>query len=252
MKTGICKLCLKEKPLVKKSHIIPKFMYGGMHDENRSMTAQSLKEKVVRSGKPVQQGIFDKYVLCQSCENDILGSLDRYGANILFQGNGMSATHGIEKDGIKPLFVSGIDYDKFKTFLISILWRAHISANPFFENIDLGVEAEVLRQIVLNTSHVDEGIYKVCIFALKYSPTELHRIVITPMRVTALGADFYAFIINGLAYFINMQRSDEPSFFTKGFLRNGGSVEVHQLDAKLSQWFLRSYFKVGQEGVRQE
>src|SRR6266700_7092076 len=116
MKTGICKLCHEEKQLIKQSHIIPQFMYAGMHDENRSMVGQSLKDKVVRNEKPRQQGYYDKYVLYQHCENDILGSLYRYGANILYQGKGINANHGIEVDGIRSFFVTGINYDKFKTF----------------------------------------------------------------------------------------------------------------------------------------
>jgi len=101
----------------------------------------------------------------------------------------------------------------------------------------------------LNSSHVDENIYKVQIFALKINPAELYRILVTPIRATALGADYFNFIINGFAYFINMQLMDEPSFFAKGFLRNDGSVEVHELEPSLSQWFLRSYFKIPIEGV---
>ena len=78
------------------------------------------------------------------------------------------------------------------------MWRAHISNNPFFENIRLGKNAEPIRQAILNNLHVDESVYKVQMFALKYSSTELFKMVITPIRMTALGADYYTFIINGL------------------------------------------------------
>jgi hypothetical protein len=251
MKPGICKLCLAQRKLIKKSHVIPRFMYGNMFDDGKTVVPQSLKDNVVSSGKTIQTGYYDKYIICQHCENDILGKLDRYGANVLYKGNNdLKANHGPKKDGLRPLFVTGIEYDNFKVFLLSILWRAHISINPFFENIDLAASAEIIRKTVLNNLHVDDSVYRVQIFALKYNPTELQKIVVSPLRIVADGADFYAFIINGVAYLINMQLVDEPSFFAKGFLRNDGSVEVHELDQPLAIWFLRSFFKIGLEGVQ--
>lgn len=225
-------------------------MYTDMIQENIGMSAQSLKDRVVRNEKTIQTGYYDKYILCQQCENEMLGGLDRYGANVIYHGVGVQMDHGKEVDGIRPLFVKGIDYDKFKIFLLSILWRAHISNNPFFENIRLGKDAEPIRQAILNNLHVDESVYKVQMFALKYSSTELFKMVITPIRMTALGADYYTFIINGLVYFINMQLADEPSFFAKGFLRNNGSVVITELNPDLALGFLRSYFKVGPNGLR--
>lgn len=34
---GSCKLCLEEKILLKKSHIIPEFMYKDLYDENHKL-----------------------------------------------------------------------------------------------------------------------------------------------------------------------------------------------------------------------
>ena len=50
----ICKLCLKEKKLLKKSHIIPKFMYKGLFDENHKILVSKVnplkKEKLQSDG----------------------------------------------------------------------------------------------------------------------------------------------------------------------------------------------------------
>ena len=48
-------------------------MYTDMIQENIGMSAQSLKDRVVRNEKTIQTGYYDKYILCQQCENEMLG-----------------------------------------------------------------------------------------------------------------------------------------------------------------------------------
>ena len=41
---GICRLCLEEQALIKKSHIIPEFMYQDLFDENHKFIMTSNKD----------------------------------------------------------------------------------------------------------------------------------------------------------------------------------------------------------------
>src|ERR1700739_2052625 len=81
--TGICQLCKKEKELIKRSHIWPNFMYTGMHDEKGRLY-------VINSQRPnnhhtVQPGAYQQYIFCATCDNEILGKLERYASNSLFR-----------------------------------------------------------------------------------------------------------------------------------------------------------------------
>ncbi|GEM_PF-2942036 len=52
----ICKLCLKDKPLIKKSHIIPDFMYREIYDEDNRIVSyhfQQIKKIIRKSFKQV-------------------------------------------------------------------------------------------------------------------------------------------------------------------------------------------------------
>lgn len=59
---GICNLCLKEKELIKKSHITPEFMYknSGIYDDKHRMLSFD-KEDVLqnRKIKKEQKGVYD-------------------------------------------------------------------------------------------------------------------------------------------------------------------------------------------------
>jgi hypothetical protein len=83
---GICKLCGEEKKLCKQSHIIPNFMYKDLFDEkNRIHKIQSQQGKIEQRGI-CQTGEFDINILCQKCDNSILGKLERYASLILYDG----------------------------------------------------------------------------------------------------------------------------------------------------------------------
>ena len=50
-----CKLCLREKPLIKRSHILPNFLYRLLYDENhtlRTYDMRQLKIQDLRVSKP--------------------------------------------------------------------------------------------------------------------------------------------------------------------------------------------------------
>lgn len=82
---GPCKLCGKHAKLLKKSHIIPNFMYRGLFDESNKMSVVPLDNP---QAKPqfIQTGYFEKYILCGKCDNELLGSLEKYAATLLYGG----------------------------------------------------------------------------------------------------------------------------------------------------------------------
>ena len=58
-------------------------MYNDLFDhDNRMNEIQSKKGTIHRKGTH-QTGEFDKHILCQTCDNDIIGKLDRYASLIL-------------------------------------------------------------------------------------------------------------------------------------------------------------------------
>lgn len=135
-----CKLCLQEKPLIKKSHIIPDFMYKGLFDEKHRISQIDFTNKK-ESFPPT--GIYEGNILCSNCDNKILGSYETYAAKELFK----PTMHGfiealknkvIDFDGNETsVTMSRIEYKKAKLFFLSILWKASISSHRFFKFVNL-------------------------------------------------------------------------------------------------------------------
>lgn len=145
MKNGKCKLCLKEKPLLKKSHIIPDFFYvqAGIYNDSHQIHKIDVQKFLERKHiSYVPTGVYDKDILCQECDNNIIGILETYGRKVLF--GGLSKDEEIRHenfrnpiDGFAYSIFENVNYNKFKLFLLSILWRSAISKNDFFINVDI-------------------------------------------------------------------------------------------------------------------
>ena len=120
----ICKLCQQDKPLIKKSHIIPDFMYQGLFNEKHFIAPVHLKEMKVGKLKPT--GFYDSEILCAECESRIIGKLESYAKLVLFGGKGnpdrfQRITYIETHEGNNLLYFENIDFKKFKMLIILLL-----------------------------------------------------------------------------------------------------------------------------------
>ncbi|VAW81253.1 hypothetical protein MNBD_GAMMA12-1540, partial [hydrothermal vent metagenome] len=109
-----CHLCLHDKPL-KKSHIIPEFVYKSLYDEKHRYHILS----TFKATKTAQQqkGLREP-LLCELCEEK-LSKYERY-VSLIFTG-AIPTTENTNGDLIT---INGLKYKEFKLFALSILWRA--------------------------------------------------------------------------------------------------------------------------------
>ncbi len=162
-----CKLCLKERPLIKKSHIIPRQFFHevsknigkGFGDVSHGDTVGRIYSKKTKS-KQVPSGIHVPNILCEECEQK-LGVFDNYAQTVLLKGK------FIKNDENTLWKLPTVDYKKLKLFFLSILWRSHICNNPFFKEVSLteSLESE-LRKIIIREEPGDENNFP--IFLRKY------------------------------------------------------------------------------------
>ncbi|HEU0080827.1 MAG TPA: hypothetical protein VFQ72_02290 [Candidatus Paceibacterota bacterium] len=152
MKEGTCKLCLEYKKLCKESHIIPKSLYRLLAGENNQLIYIN-EEK----SKPKYNSEYEGGILCENCDNKVIGLLDDYAAKFIygeFPNKGTSGTEWIEgRETVIRENDPSYDYSRFKLFLLSVLWRASISSRPFFQKLKLpSAIEEDLRQRILTGS----------------------------------------------------------------------------------------------------
>jgi hypothetical protein len=188
-----CKLCQKTSPL-RNSHIIPEFVFTSLYDEKHRMNVLSTRKQKPRPFE--QKGLREK-LLCATCETKF-SQLELY-ANTAFDGK------SAERPLAHIIVVKGVDYKKFKLFLLSVLWRASISSLEFFSEVDLGRHEEILRKMILAEDPGASDKYGIVPFAL----VDGHRIetglIMQPSRENMYGQVGYRFIFGGFlwAYFVS-------------------------------------------------
>ncbi|HCW08589.1 MAG TPA: hypothetical protein DGG95_14615 [Cytophagales bacterium] len=228
-------------------------MYFGLFDEVHKTALVDLEEKTPTKRAPT--GIYDSGILCQDCDNRILGTLENYGKKILCTNDSFKNFHEsneiIESGGLKSAIVQVADYIKFKLFLISLLWKMHISKNSFFSQVDLGsIHSENLRKKILNHEKIMETEYEVAIIGIdKKIPDLITSIIGRPRKIKSNSNTYYVSIINGLFFMFNISPIDKLELITKSNLKENGRMLIPFLEGQIAKFF---YDSINQVRVRRD
>lgn len=153
----VCKLCGEETKLIK-SHIIPESFYRDAYTENRGIMVR--KDDY---SKRLPVGIYDKEIVCAGCEKTFQ-KWDEYGYNFF---NKILTTSGkmIQRKGENiALLFNNIKYKELKLFLMSVLWRASVCGDEFFDQILLGSFENILREKIISTDAGTSQEFAILIF----------------------------------------------------------------------------------------
>lgn len=236
-----CKLCQQDKKLLRKSHIISDFLYKEMNlfdnkDHKHRLYEVLLTQDYQIQSKVRQSGGYDKNILCGNCDNKIIGNLERYASLVLFGGVGLSIKPESKESKSIYLGVEGIDYRKFKLFLLSILWRAGISTLPIFQNVNLNEHQEVLRERLLKNDPGDSSEYPCAIFTYLHHPKIPHQMIVEPKVIinNANQAYAYVFLIGGILFIFFTQTEDEDAWVQSCTINEKGKMRVIQMSENLT------------------
>lgn len=179
----------------------------------------------------------------QKCE-ELLSKWERYTSHFLFGSNTHFQT-SFEKrlgpDNIRHIKIRNVDYCKLKLCILSILWRAHVSTNNFFKEINVFENESVIRKMLLENDCKEEDIFTISILGIQGIHNEPLRLLFNP-TVKKMGEGYIAiFLISGFFYFIDLQPKSNFEMFDKIFLRSNGELEVPLLSGHLAKEFLKSF-----------
>ena len=189
-----CKLCNGEDPL-QHSHIIPEFCYKPLYDAKHRLSEYDLTAAPLSSYR--QKG-FREYLFCSKCEKRF-NEYENYFAARWFGSNGLPKSIKTDTEFVT---VSDIDYDKFKFFHLSILYRASVATLPFFESVNLGKNETVIRDFLIDGDAPSEDCFPF-IATLLYFPSsgDVPRdIIVEPVGVRLNGKYTYTFIYAGCSW----------------------------------------------------
>jgi hypothetical protein len=202
----ICKLCGREKKLIK-AHIIPRKLYNPIREAS---SGESPRVYGVGTGKKSQQsqsGIYDTDILCGECDGDLIGPWDNYGQTLLL--SSPSPENYIVDDAGKPAGykIDIFDYNKLKLFFMSILWRAAITSDQFFSQVQLGAWEDKLKKMILAKYPGSENDFSVVLFKYEGDGSE-----ITPNSTKHKldGVNYYRFRIPKYGFLIKVDKRNFP------------------------------------------
>ena len=212
----ICHLCDKNREL-QNSHIIPEFVYKQLYDSKGRFHVLSTLE--CRPRPMEQKGIREK-LLCSECEQQLSG-YEKYAREILMGGVSFQAQH---KGNL--LYLSEIDYHKFKLFMLSILWRSSISTHALFSRINLGPHEDKIKAMI-QANDPGKQLDCPCVIYGLTSKENIHSDLIDqPRRFHTSGHNTYRFIFSGFVWLYFVTSHTLPQLMSEVALSEEGKMII--------------------------
>ena len=230
---GICKLCNEERKLIKKSHIISKFMYQDLYDKNNKPYKFSPNLMALGDHRKLRpsSGEYDSDLLCEKCDNVVIGKYEYYASKALYGGKlpineSPVFNNYINLQDVEFIHCKNINYNKFKLFLLSILWRASISKRNLFSDVDLGIHEDTIRKMIFlnNPKNIDE--YPILLLTYLNDETVYNNIIVQPRIIKEDGRTMYAFIIAGVVYIFHISRNNIPEIFINSTINSNNEMKI--------------------------
>jgi hypothetical protein len=194
-------------------------MYDAKHRFNVLSSSPDHKDRLEQSG------LWER-LLCDECEGRF-SLWERYASQVLSGG----AALNYRRQG-DIVYVSGLDYTKFRLFQLSILWRSHISTLKFFEKVDLGPHAERIR-VLLHAG--DPGRfcrYGTLMFGVRFNGSAMKEVIIQPAVQRLDGHRAVRFVFGGFLWVFLVSSHDIVAPLAKGILQPTGQLLFLNKDAQ--------------------
>lgn len=172
-----------------------------MYDDKHRYKILSTFER--HNPKVSQKGIKER-LLCEDCEKFLNENYEKYANSALKN----MKFEPIEKDINK---VSGLDYKRFKLFLLSILWRAAVSSKIAFEGVTLGPHEEKIRKMIIDGFPDKYYKYGVSFIELLDDNKRNTQFIDSPEMMKHNSIRIFRFVFGGFMWFftVGSHRLDE-------------------------------------------
>lgn len=201
MELGICKLCGVEKELIGESHAIPQFMYREIIGDDKKVYRIGVFAEEIKINKKGSPAPYDKHIFCQQCEG-IFSKYESYAKEAIYGIPNMhfenpQATFYRDINGRPFTIVEKINYKKYKLFLLSLLFKAHVSKQKIFEEVNIGIHIDKIKKMILDGNAGEDYDYPIMHFLQENMRYDL---IIQPLKKVWKGVDCFQFTITKMSY----------------------------------------------------
>ncbi|MCC9019794.1 hypothetical protein [Flavobacterium lipolyticum] len=204
--------------------------------------------------KKTQIEDYDRNILCENCDNKILGGIYEsysqkaiYGGELPIDVSPKCENYQNPNDGAEYSICKNFDYTKIKNFYLSILWRASVTNRPFFNHVNLGKKHEErIRNILLNNEKVSENEYPIVITSFMRANNNLENLIAEPRRIkTKSGLNGYMFLMDSLQFmiYVNSPEHKITEVIKKLSLKENEMITMHLPNGKEVE-FLNTFFNI--------
>lgn len=225
-----CKLCLEEQEL-KQSHIIPEFMYecSGLYDDKHRFVIARRTEEGMQEFEIRQKGLKER-LLCGECE-DRISKWERYARWVIYSPGKSEQVKSVQG---RVVLYENVDYEKFKLFQMSLVWRMSASNLKQFGEVRLGrYHGERARRMLLKGDPGAEDDYPCIMTAIIFDPNdlgkneELRGFWLSPHRDRTRGGHiYYAMFVGGFYYVFTISKHSIPMDIRKLFLNRTNQLPI--------------------------
>ncbi|MBA4311747.1 MAG: hypothetical protein C0417_03860 [Chlorobiaceae bacterium] len=243
-----CALCQNEDAVLCESHIFPEFLYQDVYEgEDHLYYAFSSNSDERASRK--RKGVYEE-LMCRDCES-IIQRYEDYASRVLYGGTQIAVQQSPEM-----ITISELEYARFKLFQISLIWRAGVSKRKEFRNVDLGLHAERMREMLFSSSPGEPYEYGCVLSFLPNAHELMRRMILVPDKAPSkiLGHTCYRAILGGLfwAFFVSNHLQDFPH--REAFFSKEGVLRVFRAAAPAMKFLQQSgsdFMKANSEFIKQ-
>jgi len=221
-------------------------MYKGLFDENHFIAPIDLIQ--FKRKKLLPNGFYDSNILCENCDNKILGKLESYSSIVIWGGKVNSDSYPKYEQKVnhlnqKFLHLTNVDYIKFKLFLLSIIWRASISRQKIFKAVSLEEHENKIRKMIFENNPGTEEDYPVGIFILTQNNESPTKMISNPLPVEIDNNLSYIFLINGLVINCKIEGQGDKEFYNHITIKENNTMDIYIFDEKDSIEYVDNYLK---------
>ncbi len=175
--------------------------------------------------KFLQKGLREP-LLCDECEQRI-SIYERYVSLVLNGGIGISY-----KKKQKKLFLTGLDYQKFKLFQLSVLWRASVSSLSAFRQVSLGPHEPHIRKMLITGDPGPPSKYGCLMFVLTFEEDVIQDLIVEPTWARLDGHYCYRFVFGGLVWVYLVSGHAIEKYIADNFVQLNGACTIRLQDMR--------------------
>ena len=244
---ALCALCGKIKKLCK-SHIIPKSFIREVRAHYKQLHWYELRRK--QKLRYTQDG-WKEYLLCNACEQRI-GRWEKVVCEDL-RGDGRASATWKEVSYDGPILIprsvkrptgyylkmEGCDYDVWRLFLLSLLWKMDRSTLPDLAAVGLGESRAVIQEMILAGSPGEPMDYPCLIYYLSLSGEPMRGFMNTPHSTEYSGYRAIEIAFAGLGWIFIIDREVVCGNLRKFVLDRTGRIYLIFREATTVPWLMQ-------------